>query len=78
MKDKAEKEKKKRQSRTTLIKPETGNKQGEDTLQEKEIKYGKLLESIQDGVYAMDIEGRMTYVNESVVKRTELPREFTR
>jgi len=76
MKDNTEKQKKKRQERGAFIKPETGNKQGEDTLQEKEIKYGKLLENIQDGVYAMDMEGRMTYVNEAVVKRTEMPREF--
>jgi PAS domain S-box-containing protein len=76
MKDKTEKQKKQRPERGVFIRPETGQKRGEDAIQEKEIKYGKLLENIQDGVYALDMEGRMTYVNKAVIKRTELPREF--
>lgn len=47
----------------------------QDTIDEGDFEY-RLLESIQDGVYAMDIEGRLTYVNESVVRRTGLSREF--
>ena len=76
MKDKTEKQKKKHPDKGMLVKPETENKQAEDTLQQTEARYSTLLESIQDGVYSIDMEGHITYVNDAVVKRSERPREW--
>jgi PAS domain S-box-containing protein len=76
MKDKTKKQKEKRANWETFIQPATENKQAEDTLQQTEAQYSTLLESIQDGVYAMDTEGHITYVNDAVVMRSERPREW--
>jgi PAS domain-containing protein len=72
MKDKTKKQKGKRANLVTFIQHETVNEQAEDTLQQTEARYSTLLESIQDSVYIYDTEGLITYVNDAVVRRTEL------
>jgi PAS domain S-box-containing protein len=58
------------------MKDKTENKQAEDKIQQTEARYSTLLESIQDGVYAIDNEGYITYVNDAVVMRSERSREW--
>ena len=72
MKNKTKDQKKQRPEMEKFIKLETENKQAEDTLQQTEARYSTLLESIQDSVYIYDTEGLITYVNDAVVRRTEL------
>ena len=76
MKDKTEKQKNRHPEMGMFVKPETENKQADDMLQQTEALHSALLGSIQDGVYAIDIEGHITYVNDAVVKRSECPREW--
>ena len=45
-------------------------------LMKSEEQYRTLAESIQDGIYTLNSEGRFTYVNDVVVQRSGKPREF--
>ncbi|MFC1828494.1 PAS domain S-box protein [Thermodesulfobacteriota bacterium] len=48
----------------------------ETRLQESETRYRTLMENIQDGIYTLDTEGRFTYVNDVIVKRSGQPAEW--
>ena len=45
-------------------------------LMKSEEQYRALAESIQDGIYTIDSEGRFTYVNDIIVRRSGHPREW--
>lgn len=47
----------------------------EQALRQSEEKYRLLLESFQDGVFTLDTEGRFTFVNEIIVRRSGWPKE---
>jgi PAS domain S-box-containing protein len=50
-------------------------RRAEQGLRQSEEKYRLLVESFQDGVYALDMEGRFTFVNEVIVQRFGWSRE---
>lgn len=43
-------------------------KQAEQALQESELKYRTILESMEDGYYEVDIQGNMTFFNDSLCR----------
>ena len=53
----------------------TERKRAEEELRQSEAKYRTLLESINDGVFIVDSEGRFTFVNDLIVERSGRPRE---
>jgi two-component system, cell cycle sensor histidine kinase and response regulator CckA len=54
----------------------TERKRAEEALRRSELKNRTLLESISDGVYILDTEGRFTFVNEVIAKRSGHPVEW--
>lgn len=54
----------------------TAQKQAQEALRKSEAQYRTLLEGLHDGVYTLDLQGRFTFVNESIVKRSGRPREW--
>jgi len=54
----------------------TARRQADDALRASEARYRTLLESVQDGVYVLDVEGRFTFVNDIIVARYGRSREW--
>ena len=59
-----------------IIRDIEDRKKGEERFRESERKYRKLMKSIRDGVYTLDREGRFTFVNDVIVKRSRQTREW--
>ena len=59
-----------------IIRDIEDRKRSEERLRERERKFGKLLKSIRDGVYTLDSDGRFTFVNDVIVKRSRQTREW--
>ena len=59
-----------------IIRDIEDRKRSEERLRERERKFGKLLKSIRDGVYTLDSDGRFTFVNDVIVKRSSQTREW--
>jgi PAS domain S-box-containing protein len=45
-------------------------------LQDSEQRYRTLLESIRDGVFTADLDGRFTHVNDAILRRSGYPAEW--
>jgi two-component system cell cycle sensor histidine kinase/response regulator CckA len=54
---------------------ESDRKQAEKALRESEGKYRNILESIQDSYFELDLAGNLTFVNDSMCKRSGYTRE---
>jgi PAS domain S-box-containing protein len=54
----------------------TERRESEEVLRRSEARYRTLLESIMDGVYMLDEEGRYTYVNDIIIQRSGRPGEW--
>jgi PAS domain S-box-containing protein len=52
-----------RSAKLEIFRDITDRKQAEDALRESEAKYRLLIESAQEGIWAIDAEGRTTFVN---------------
>jgi len=59
-----------------IIRDIEDRKRGEERLWESERKYTKLMKGIRDGVYTLDSEGRFTFVNDVIVRRSKQTREW--
>ena len=59
-----------------IIRDIEDRKKGEERFRESERKYRKLMKSIRDGVYTLDSDGRFTFVNDVIVKRSRQTREW--
>ena len=53
----------------------TDRKKNEDTLKSSEKRYRRLLESISEGVYALNQELRYILVNDEAARRAQIPKE---
>lgn len=49
--------------------------QAEEALVESERKYRNILESIEEGYFEVDLEGNLTFFNDSVCRMAQIPRE---
>ena len=54
----------------------TDSKKEEEALEKSEAQFRTILKSMHYGVYTFDTEGRFTYVNDVVAKRSGYPREW--
>jgi diguanylate cyclase (GGDEF)-like protein/PAS domain S-box-containing protein len=53
----------------------TDRKRAEDALRESEQKHRAIIENIQEGYYEVDLYGRLTFYNDSLVRILGYPRE---
>ena len=54
----------------------TDAKKEEEALEKSEAQFRNILKSMHYGVYTFDTEGRFTYINDVVAKRSGYPREW--
>jgi len=59
-----------------IIRDIEDRKRDQERLRESEWKYKKLMKNICDGVYILDSEGRFTFVNDVIVKRSKRTPEW--
>lgn len=59
-----------------IIRDIEDQKRREEKLQESEEKHRILMNSIRDGIYILDREGRFTFVNDVIVRRSKHKREW--
>jgi len=59
-----------------IIRDIEDRKRGEERFRESERKYRKLMKNIRDGVYTLDRDGRFTFVNDVIVRRSKQTAEW--
>jgi diguanylate cyclase (GGDEF)-like protein/PAS domain S-box-containing protein len=59
----------------SLQKEISERRRAEEALQESEERYRTILESIEDGYYEVDLEGNLTFLNDSMSRISATPKE---